>query len=161
MTHVLHEIKDINQKLDSITFSDDNESNYMLIVKLEDGTRYTYSLIRRKLCCETIGFFMPKTQFVDEALRVTKTVSKTRVITRSNELTGHVLNKLVINVNDLDEDMMYNEGRMATMELIFANGEIFEFGYYNKHNGFYPHHLYLKLYEKLDVDGMLVFKSTI
>lgn len=50
--------------------------------------------------------------------------------------------------------MMSNEGVMAKIELIFTNGDIFEFGYY-------PHRLYLKLYEKLDVDGILVFKSTI
>ncbi len=47
--HNAHEIKDITptekKNENYLTFSDnnDNENIYMLTIKLEDGTRYTYS----------------------------------------------------------------------------------------------------------------------
>lgn len=160
MSFILHQIKNIDKKLDSITFNESSDS-YILTVKLEDGDRYVYSIDYRTFCCEYVGFFMPKTQFVNEAFKVGQEESKRRVISRNEELKGLMVRDLVINCNELDECPFRDSGGMATMELIFSNGEVFEFSYFNCHNGYYNHLLELELYEKNDTNGMNIFSSCI
>jgi hypothetical protein len=160
MTFVLHQIKNINLPLDSITFTESNHT-YNLTVKLEDSSRYVYSIDNNTICCEQVGFFVPKTQFVNEAFKVGQDESKKRVILRSAELSGQLLTTLVFNCNELDECPFRDSGGMATMELIFANGEVFEFGYYNCHNGYYNHRLWLNLFERNDDTSMNIFTSSI
>lgn len=92
-------------------------------------------------CCEKFGW-----EYYDEFNKINK---------NSQKDFSNFYNLTIKNIEIIHNKDKYD----ITLKFIFENNKSIRFGYYNFHDGFYPHRVFFTLFENGDENGMNILNT--
>lgn len=129
-----HEFNDIDGCLKNIEFM--NDSGFFTIRVAVGTNTYECNFDNVSLCCENFGIstYLGGDNYIDVGSKIENG------IIAFNKIIGHRITSI-----NVGENKGEGECKSMSVKFICQNTIIFTLEFYNWHNGYYPHNLYLNL----------------
>jgi hypothetical protein len=128
-----------NKKLTSIFF-EETEYFYLYTITLEKDI-YKFKMASISDCCEKFGW-----EYYDHTNKIKRNL-KTDF--------SNFYNLTIKNIEIIHNKDKYD----ISLKLTFEDNKFIRFGYYNVHDGYYPHRVFFTLFENDDKNGMNILNT--
>jgi DNA mismatch repair ATPase MutS len=162
-THFSHKIKNIKEHIKTIDYiyNDGNKGphgSHAIVLTTCKNTKYTkyiFKIAGGIECCEKIGCFFSENEIGSSArisARLSTKLAKTVAKYISKDIDTEIDNIHIYETSDIFQ---------MVMEINLVNKKKINFIMYNDHNGYYPHRVWLDVYENGDSKPIRVVNTAI
>jgi hypothetical protein len=156
LSTLIHIIDNVNQSITNIEYhniTNDTYPRYQITIKTKNNlsdarTKFEFCIDNAQNCCEHFGCYYalenPENNIYSSVM-----------LSEALQFVG--LNIVNIHIYEINDD----GGGLMVMKINLEDNKQFHFVMYNYHNGYYPHSVWLNVYENDDIQPMRVLNTCI